>query len=136
MYDTKLPFGARASPTIFHRISQAIKRMMLKRGHNLIVAYQDDFLVIGASFRECEKALIALQSLLCDLGFEINKEKTVNPTKCLTFLGIQFNTLTCELALPESKLQDIRGVLCEFSCRKRSTKRDIQRLVGKLNFCS
>ena len=82
LYDTKLPFGARASPTIFHRISQAIKRMMLKRGHNLIVAYQDDFLVIGASFRECEKALIALQSLLCDLGFEINKEKMVNPTKC------------------------------------------------------
>ena len=108
--------------------------MMLKRGHNLIVAYQDDFLVIGVSFRECEKALIALQSLLCDLGFEINKKKTVTPTKCLTFLGIQFNTLTCEL--PESKLQDIRGVLCEFSCKKMSTKRDIQRLVGKLNFAA
>ena len=59
--------------------------MMLKRGHNLIVACQDDFLVIGASFRECEKALSALQSLLCDLGFEINKKKTVNPTKCFCY---------------------------------------------------
>ena len=50
MYDVKLPFGACASPTIFHRISQAIKRMMMRRGYTKIVAYQDDFLVIGETY--------------------------------------------------------------------------------------
>ena len=68
--------------------------MILKRGHNLIVACQDDFLVIGASFRECEKALSALQSLLCDLGFEINKKKTVNPTKCFCYGDINYKEAT------------------------------------------
>lgn len=30
MYDTKLPFGSSASPTVFHRLSQAVRRMMAR----------------------------------------------------------------------------------------------------------
>ena len=34
MYDTRLPFGACKSPGIFNRITQAVKRMMILRGHD------------------------------------------------------------------------------------------------------
>ncbi len=53
MFDAKLPFGARASPTIFHRITQAVKRMLQRRGHEAVVVFHDDFLVIGRTYDEC-----------------------------------------------------------------------------------
>ena len=59
MYDTKLPFGARKSVEIFHRLSQAVKRFMAKRGH-VIIVYIDDFLVVTNSRAECQ--LIAERS--------------------------------------------------------------------------
>ena len=42
MVDTRLMFGARLSPSIFHRLSQCIRRMMQRRGYECVV-YLDDF---------------------------------------------------------------------------------------------
>ena len=39
-------------------------------------------------------------ALLDNLGFEINDKKLMAPTAILTFLGIQFDTVKCELSLP------------------------------------
>ena len=36
-YDTRLPFGAKSSPEILHRITQAVRRMMVNRGYDDIV---------------------------------------------------------------------------------------------------
>ena len=35
MYDNRLPFGAKLSVGIFHRLTQAVRRMLLKRGINV-----------------------------------------------------------------------------------------------------
>ena len=45
--DKKLPFGSKLASGIFHRLSQAIRRMMSHRGFT-IIAYLDDFFI-------CEK---------------------------------------------------------------------------------
>ena len=136
LYDAKMPFGARASPTIFHRISQAVKRMMQRRGHDLIVAYQDDFLVIGESYDQCLEAWLALINLLLRLGFEINFKKLVAPTTCLVFLGVQLDSIACELTLPADKLVKIRDNVSSFLHMKRATKRQLQSLAGSLNFAA
>ena len=44
--DNFLCFGLANAPSIFNRISAAIVRMLRKRGHR-VVAYLDDFLLIG-----------------------------------------------------------------------------------------
>ena len=54
--DTRLPFGAKSSPEIFHRLTQAVRRMMGKRGFVNIVVYLDNFLVFGATQAECTHA--------------------------------------------------------------------------------
>ena len=136
MYDAKLPFGARASPTVFHRISQAVKRMMQRRHHDKIVAFQDDFLIIGETYEECLNAWLDLINLLLRLGFEINFQKLVAPTKCLVFLGLQLDTDRCEISLPWEKLCDIMHVLDGFLHRSRATKRQLQSIAGKLNFAA
>ena len=55
-YDTRLPFGAESSPKIFHRLTQAVRRMMGKRGFVNIIVYLDNFLVFGATQAECTHA--------------------------------------------------------------------------------
>ena len=136
LYDTKLPFGARASPTVFHRLSQAIKRMMARRGYMNTVVYQDDFFVSASSYTECLEVWNVLIQLLERLGFRINKKKIVHPTTSLIFLGICMDSLTCELSLPGDKLNAIRTIVAQFMHKKRATKLQLQSLVGKLNFAA
>ena len=136
LFDTKLPFGAKASPTIFHRLTQAVKRMMARRGHASIVVYQDDFLVTSHNYQDCYNVWRTLMILLRELGFKINYNKLVPPTNCLVFLGIQICTLRCELSLDEDRLSSIRTCVADFQARKRVTKQQLQSLVGKLNFAA
>ncbi|CAC5365146.1 unnamed protein product [Mytilus coruscus] len=74
LYDCKLPFGAKLAPSIFHRLSQAVKRMMSRRGFT-IVAYLDDFLIFEPTQARCLEALNTLVRLLCSLGFLIKSCK-------------------------------------------------------------
>ena len=46
MFDTRLPFGAKRAPGIFHRITQSVKHMMERRGFTSLVVYLDDWLIV------------------------------------------------------------------------------------------
>ena len=133
-FDTRLPFGAKSSPEIFHRLTQAVRRMMERRGFHDVIVYLDDFLVIAPTKEECERAYHALSQLLRDLGFTISLKKLVPPTQCLTFLGIQLNTGTQEMTLPPTKLAELQSLVSQFQQKRRATKRELQRLAGKLNW--
>ena len=102
--DAKLPFGAQASPTIFHRISQAIKMMMNMN----MAAYQNEFLVVGDSYSSCMDAWVTLNNLVVDLGFQLSTENLVPPTTCLTYLGIEIDAVSMTVSIPEDKLVNIR----------------------------
>jgi hypothetical protein len=136
MFDTKPPYGSKASPTVFHRLSQSVKRMMERRGYFNVVAYQDDFLVTGSDYNSCFEAWQVLMSLLRNLGFGINYNKVVPPSQCLVFLGIQIDTISCELSLPADKLDSLQMCIADFMVKKRATKQQLQSLVGRLNFAA
>ena len=137
LFDKRLPFGARPSPTHFHKISQCIKRIMQRKGFSInLVAYQDDFLIVSSSHAECTKGYIELMDLLRRLGFTINMSKAVPPCQILTFLGIELNSKAMTISLPENKLQGIKATLHEFIGKVRATKRQLQSLAGKLNHAS
>ena len=63
LVDTSFCFGARKSPAHFNRITQAVKRMMIRRGFKCIV-FLDDFLLSEQSFERCALALKTLIALL------------------------------------------------------------------------
>ena len=94
LVDTKLPFGARKSPAIFNRLTQAVRRMMARRGFNNCVVLLDDFFVTAESFDECLYVYSELLKLLRTLGFRINWCKVVDPTQDLDFLGVRMNTVS------------------------------------------
>ena len=62
------------------------------------------------------------------------EEKTVVPTEVLTFLGVEFDTQKLELRLPLAKLVEIKTRLEYCINLKKITLRELQSLIGLLNF--
>ena len=136
MYDNKLPQGSRAAPTIFHRLTQSVKRMMARAGYEGIVVYQDDFITISETYEKCLHVWLTLINLLLRLGFNINYNKLVPPTTSLVFLGVQLDTIACEISLPAEKLCKAQECIAGFMCKARATKHQLQVLSGKLHHCA
>ena len=132
--DTRLLFGGKKAPEIFNRLTQAVRRIMARKGFSAIVVYLDDFLIIGESELACRAAFGTLLSLLSNLGFEINWKKVVQSTQRLIFLGVLLDTVGCTMSLPEEKFGALKSYLLEFSLRRGTSKRQLQVLAGKLNW--
>ena len=136
MYDTRIPFGARKSPGIFNRITQAVKRMMISRGFKLMIVYLYDWLILGPDKESCTLALNELLKLLRELGFSISYNKVVPPTTSLVFLGILIDSMTVTISLPDEKVGELEALISHFANSKHATKRQLQSLAGKLNWAS
>ena len=58
-----------------------------------------------------------------DLGVPVAENKLVGPSMCLTFLGIEIDSVQMKLRLPENKLERVKMLVAEWrgqrSCRKR-----------------
>ena len=109
--DTRLCFGSKIAPGIFHRITQAVRRMLIRCGLAATVGYLDDFFVKADTLQDCLAAMNTLISLLRKLGFHINWKKVIDPTTRITFLGIEIDSITMCLRLPDEKLIKIRQEL-------------------------
>ncbi|CAC5389298.1 unnamed protein product [Mytilus coruscus] len=69
-------------------------------------------------------------------GFAINWSKVVDPTQCITFLGVEIDSTTMEVRLPGDKLADLKAELYAFTQRSHASKKQLQSLAGKLNWAS
>ena len=105
-YDLRLPMGARSSCRIFERVSSALAFALKSSfGVRHIVKMLDDFLFIGDSKEECQRALDSFNSLCREINFPWAEEKTVAPTKRLTFLGYQLDVRRGTVSIPEDKVE-------------------------------
>ena len=135
LVDTKLPFGGRRSPEIFHRLTQSVRRIMARTGYHALIVYLGDFLIIGESKEAYQAAFDALLALLQNLGFSISWHKAVHPTQVLVFLVIMLNTVECAISLPAEKLKTLHEFLLEVFVGSRASKRQLQVFrAGKLNW--
>jgi hypothetical protein len=135
-YDSRLPFGSKLAPGIFHRLSQAVRRMLARHGIFNVVCYLDDFFLCEPTFERCANSVKFVIKLLRKLGFSINWKKVVDPTRQIVFLGIEIDSETLELRLPADKLSALKVELQAFKTRVRASKKQLQSLVGKLNFAA
>ena len=110
---------------------------MLKRhGLTATVVYLDNFFIKGETFEDCLNALNIIVRLLRKLRFHINWNKVVDPCTKITFLGIEIDSLEMCLRLPDEKLHQVRQELAHFQGWKRVSKKQLQSLAGKFNFCA
>lgn len=137
-YDYKLPLGSKLAPDIFHRLPQAVRHMMTKRGYTL-VAYctlMISFYATKLTGDASQQAMLVLIRFLRRLGFEISWHKVAGPSQTITSLCIEIDAGVMQLRLPGEKLEYLRQELSPFSARKRVSKRQLQSLAGKLKWAA
>jgi hypothetical protein len=136
IFDTRLPFGSNKGPGIFNKLSQAIRRCMVRRGFRGLVAYIDDFFICAPTYEECKYWMDMLIRLVRKLGLLISWKKVEGPVQRLTFLGVQIDTKRSTVSLDQQKLSQLQQELWVFSKRTRASKQQLQSLAGKLNWAS
>ena len=134
--DTALPFGLRSAPKIFTAVADALEWAMKKRGVSAHAAehYLDDFILLGSPHsQECQANLDTALTVCSTLGVPLAREKLVGPATCLTFLGIEVDTASLELRLPEEKLMALRDTVMDWQGKKCCTKRELLSFIGQLS---
>ena len=89
--------------------------------------YLDDFLFVGAP--SLQTALRVCQ----ELGVPVAAHKTEGPSTCLTFLGIQIDSVAMQLSLAPDKLTRIQGLVLSWRSKRAATKQELQSLLGHLS---
>jgi hypothetical protein len=131
--DTALPFGLRSAPKIFTALADAIQWVASKKGVQYIQHYLDDFITAGApQSDECGRNLQMVLETCGELGVPIADDKTEGPATCITFLGIEMDTIAMVLRLPPYKLQRLQQEIQQWCQRKFCTKKELQSLAGSL----
>ena len=129
-----LPFGLRSAPKLFNAVADALEWYLEQQGICHIYHYFDDFIVVGApDSPECAKALTILDESCTFLGILLASHKRDGPMTCLTFLGIEVDTVAAELRLPGDKLQRLCTLLQQWADRKTCSRRELESLVNLLN---
>ena len=100
-----------------------------------VSTYLMTFLFMGPPNSDlCLQTLQQFFSMPDDIGIPIKNEKTILPMTVITFLGLWLDNVAMELRLPEDKLTNLWEKLIYFKTRKKFTLRELQSLIGLLNF--
>ena len=131
-----MPFGLSPAPWAFTRIVRPIKAA-LHRVAVRVWSFLNDFLILTRSRLQSEKHTQLALSLLDKLAIKVNWEKSaLRPQQRLEYLGVLWDFKDFTLTLPQSKVVSILQ-LCG-SCLSRSSlsRRELESLVGLLNFAA
>ena len=133
---TRLCFGSRSSPKIFTMLSEAIHYIATHNYHIQDLLYLlDDFLTVSLP-ADGETTMSTLKTVFRVLNIPIHPKKTLGPATFMTFLGINLDTVEMQASLPHEKVERISKFIASFIERKSVTKRELQCILGHLNFAS
>ena len=127
------PFGLRSSAMCMQRTAEAIVYIHGLRGY-YSRAYLDDFGGAEATEGGAHNALTTLQAVMTSLGVVEAKHKVHQPAQAMVWLGIHYDSRTMEMCIPAAKMEEVMAILLEWEGRTRATRRDLQRLLGLLQF--
>ena len=134
-YDMCLPMGCSISCALFETFSTFlefhIKRVLET---NSITHYLDDFLLIGNSMAHCEVLMSTFKEVCAQLGVPLAAEKTEGPCHEITYLGLVIDAVKREVRVPGDKINALRSKIQSFWGRNKLSLKEIQSLVGSLNF--
>ncbi|XP_021342872.1 uncharacterized protein LOC110443160 isoform X1 [Mizuhopecten yessoensis] len=138
-YDCCLPMGASSSCQIFELFSSALQWIMMTKYKAAGMSHiLDDFLFVGPPDNpKCKQDLQSFLSLCGRLGVPIKADKTEGPTTIITIYGLEVDSIKMECRLPLEKLVKMRQALQNMQTRKKVLLKELQSLIGLLNFaCS
>ena len=137
-FDKCIVMGCSSSCQIFEKLSGALQWILINKFDVSMVSHiLDDFMFFGApGSRQANKGLQSFMLLCSSVGIEIKHQKTVFPTTRAELHGLLFDTVKMEVSLPKDKLDRALELVNSMYNRKFTTLRDLQSLLGLLNFCT
>lgn len=130
-----LNFGLRSSPALFDAYSGALLDLMVDAGAaSSTVRYVDDFLTIADSAESCQYSLDIMLTTCSLAGFSVQPSKVTPPATSVVFLGINIDAAEGIISLPQDRLLEVKELVTSWMGAKVITKRQLLRLLGKLNF--
>ena len=127
-----LPNGLSSAPRIFTKLMKPVFSALRKKGHQ-IMGYLDDSILMGDTFEECGKVVVASVELLTKLGFQINPEKSrLLPVQVIEYLVFFIDSVTMTVRLTPLKRQKVLSIISEIISSKSLLIRDLAKLLGTL----
>lgn len=133
-----LPMGCSISPKTFNEFSSFLHWLVEKiSGMSSLDHYLDDFIFAGEEHtKSCQKLMDCFLEICRTLSVPIAPEKLIGPVKVLTFLGLVIDTEEMLIKIPEEKVKALIAELEHYLKQERITLKNLQSLVGSLNFFS
>ena len=99
-----------------------------------MIHYLDDVLFLGPpNSGECRKSFLTALATCNELGVPVAVEKLEGPTTCVRFLGIELNSLSMSLKLPERQMASLKSGLASLVWAKCVCDlHQLQSLIGHL----
>ncbi|KAM9311580.1 LOW QUALITY PROTEIN: uncharacterized protein PAF06_009408 [Gastrophryne carolinensis] len=134
--DRCLPMGCSVSCAYFEAFSTFLEWVVKeKSGLSAVTHYLDDFFCVGpADSRVCDLLLSCMLSTFDSFGVPVVTEKTEGTRTCMSFLGIEIDSQAGVCRLPLVKVRDLLQELPGALLVKKVTLRQLQSVLGKLNF--
>ena len=131
-----MPFGLNVAPRIFTKLTRPIVEELRSRGIFVLV-YLDDWLVWAPSAQLCHLHTQILLEVLHRRGFHVNVRKSrLVPAQSFQWLGVHWDTRAATVSLPREKVPSLSRDLLRFLARTSISRRDLERVLGKLQFAS
>ena len=127
------PFGLKTSALFMQRTSEAVSFVHGKQGYTSR-PYLGDFGGAEASRDAADEALDKLQDIMAQLGLVEAAKKVCRPAQVMIWLGILFDSLDMSMRIPDAKMGEIGEILNEWEGKQRATQREMQSLLGLLQF--
>ena len=132
--DHALPFRLCSATKIFTAVVDSFARALHSSGIRHVLNYLDDFLFIGTpNSAEALQAARLAMTVFSDMDIPVATHKTEGPSSCVTFLGIQIDTVAGQLYLPSDKLHRVREQVQSWLQRGSHTRKDFESLLGHLS---
>ena len=134
-----LAFGLRHSGLQGQKVTDAVawilRRLGLESGEGhpyQVCNYVDDLGGVENNLDRAKAAYDKLEWLLADLGLKESSKKAEPPTTCITYLGVQFDSIKMTMSVPPDKITEIKAEIGLWVRKTTITKKELQSLLGKL----
>ena len=130
-----VPFGASVSCALFQKFLDALHFIIeFKTKRNRVTNYLDDFLFISWIKSLCNQYVSKFIEICQDINVPISEEKTEWAEEIMVFLGLLMDGRRHLLSILDQKLVKVINTIEQIITKKKATVKELQSLVGLLNF--
>ena len=138
-----LMFGLTHSGLQGQKVSSAVKwvhrNMGLEIGNGIMfnsLNYSDDIGGCEASEDRANLSFESLGNLFETLGLREAISKACSPSTRMSYLGVEFDSLSMTMSVPPDKIQELRNDLSIWLKKSKASKKALQSILGKLFWVS